>query len=93
MSKDGKTAVVASPTGDRTTPANVAFTDSEIIVGLAAKQAKLRNMSNTILNNKNLSVGKLSQDLFDSSPVTIKQDWDKIYYEVEFKERLQKHSW
>ena len=87
VSKDGKTDVVASPTGDRTTPAIVAFTDSEIIVGLAAKQAKLRNISNTILNNKNLSVGKLSHEWLESSPVTIKQEGEKIYYEVEFKER------
>ena len=78
MSKDGKTDVVASPTGDRTTPAIVAFTDLEIIVGLAAKQAKLRNISNTILNNKNLSVGKLSQEWLDSSPVTIQQEGEKI---------------
>ena len=66
VSKDGKTDEVANPTGDRTTPAIVAFTDSVIIVGFAAKQAKLRKMSNTTLNNKNLAVGKLSQEWLDS---------------------------
>ena len=62
VSKDGKTDEVANPT----TLAIVAFTDSEIIVGFAAKQAKLRKMSNTTLNNKNLAVGKLSQEWLDS---------------------------
>jgi len=87
VSKDGKTDVVANPTGDRTAPAVVAFTDSEIIVGLAAKNQKLRNLSNTIINNKNLAVGKVSEDWLQSSPVTIKQENDKIIYEVEYKER------
>ena len=87
VSKEGKTDVVASPTGDRTTPAVVAFTDSEIVVGLAAKQARLRNMSNTIINNKNVAAGKLSQEWIDSSPVTITQNNNRIYYEVEYKER------
>ena len=87
VSREGKTDVVASPTGDRVTPAVVAFTDSEIIVGLAAKQARLRNMSNTIVNNKNVAAGKLTQDWIDSSPVTITQSNNRIYYEVEYKER------
>ena len=87
VSKEGKTDVVASPTGDRVTPAVVAFTDSEIIVGLAAKQARLRNMSNTIINNKNVAAGKLTQQWIDSSPVTITQNNNRIFYEVEYKER------
>ena len=92
VSKDGKTDVVANPTGDRVTPAVVAFTDQEIIVGLAAKQARLRNMTNTIVNNKQLVVGKLSQEWSNNSPVTITQDNDKIVYEVEFKEKEHRSS-
>jgi len=88
VSKDGKTDVVANPTGDRTTPAVVGFTDTEIIVGLAAKQARLRNLANTVINNKNLVVGKLSEDWSNASPVTISQDNSgKIFYEVEYKEK------
>ena len=79
VSKEGKTDVVASPTGDRVTPAVVAFTDSEIIVGLAAKQARLRNMSNTIINNKNVAAGKLTQQWIDASPVTITQNNNRIW--------------
>lgn len=87
VSKEGKTDVVASPTGDRTTPAVVAFSGAEVMVGLAAKQARLRNLPNTILNNKNLLVGRQAQDWVDISPVQIKQDNDKTYYQVEFKEK------
>ena len=67
VSKEGKTDVVASPTGDRTTPAVVAFAGAEVMVGLAAKQARLRNLPNTILNNKNLLVGRQAQDWVDIS--------------------------
>jgi len=87
VSKDGKTDVVANPTGDRTTPAIVAFQDTEIIVGLAAKQGKIRNMSNTILNNKGLVVGKVEQELLDKSAVTITESNGQYTYEVDFKEK------
>jgi len=87
VSKDGKTDVVANPTGDRTTPAVVAFQDTEIIVGLAAKQGKIRNMSNTILNNKRLVVGKVDQELLDKSTVTINESNGQYTYEVDFKEK------
>ncbi|XP_002734658.1 heat shock 70 kDa protein 14-like [Saccoglossus kowalevskii] len=52
--KDGKTVVVANDLGDRVTPAVVAFTEREKSVGLAAKQGKIRNASNTITNVKRL---------------------------------------
>jgi len=79
--------VVANPTGDRTTPAVVAFQDTEIIVGLAAKQGKIRNMSNTILNNKRLVVGKVDQEMLDKSTVTINESNGQYTYEVDFKEK------
>jgi len=87
VSKDGKTDVVANPTGDRTTPACVAYQDTEIIVGLAAKQGKIRNMSNTILNNKALVVGEVEQEMLDKSGVTITQNNGRYTYEVDFKEQ------
>ena len=87
VAKDGKTDVVASPTGDRTTPAVVAFQDNEIVVGLAAKQARIRNMNNTIVNNKNLVVGKLSAAWKEASPVTIIEKNETIKYKVEFKDK------
>ena len=87
VAKDGKTDVVASPTGDRTTPAVVAFQDNEIVVGLAAKQARIRNMNNTIVNNKNLVIGKLSDKWKNSSPVTIIEKNEVIQYKVDFKDK------
>jgi len=87
VSKDGKTDVVANPTGDRTTPAVVAFQDTEIIVGLAAKQGKIRNMSNTILNNKSLVLGNVDNDVLVKSAVSIKENNGHYLYEVDFKEK------
>jgi len=87
VAKDGKTDVVASPTGDRTTPAVVAFQDTEIVVGLAAKQARIRNMNNTIVNNKNLVVGKLDDTWKEANPVSIIEKDGQIYYKVEFKDK------
>jgi len=87
VSKDGKTDVVANPTGDRTTPAVVAFQDTEIIVGLAAKQGKIRNMSNTILNNKSLVLGNVDNDVLVKSAVSIKENNGQYLYEVDFKEK------
>jgi len=87
VAKDGKTDVVASPTGDRTTPAVVAFQDTEIVVGLAAKQARIRNMNNTIVNNKNLVIGKLSDKWKNASPVTIIEKNEVIQYKVDFKDK------
>jgi len=87
VSKEGKTDVVANPTGDRTTPACVAYQDTEIIVGLAAKQGKIRNMSNTILNNKGFVVGEVEQEMLDKSGVTITQNNGQYTYEVDFKEQ------
>jgi len=87
VSKDGKTDVVANPTGDRTTPAVVAFQDTEIIVGLAAKQGKIRNMTNTILNNKLLLTGNADPEILNKSAVTITENNGQLTYEVEFKEK------
>jgi len=87
VSKDGKTDVVASPTGDRVTPAVVSFTDTEIIVGLAAKQGRIRNMANTVTNNKRLLVRRADQEDIDKNPVTIVENDGQYFYEVDYKEK------
>jgi len=88
VSKDGKTDVVANAAGDRTTPAMVGFTDSEISVGLAAKQSRIRNLTNTVTKNKFLVGG---EDPMDDSPVTCETNKDgKYVYQVDYKE--QEHT-
>uniref|UniRef100_A0A8C7XGW1 Heat shock protein 14 n=1 Tax=Oryzias sinensis TaxID=183150 RepID=A0A8C7XGW1_9TELE len=52
--KDGRADVVANDAGDRVTPAVVGFRDTEQIVGLAAKQGRIRNAANTVVKVKQM---------------------------------------
>ena len=86
VSRDGKTDVVAAPTGDRVTPAIVAFTDAEVVVGLAAKQGRLRNMANTVTDNKKMLVGG-GRDEGVGSAVNVIEENGQHFYCVDFKEQ------
>jgi len=83
VSKDGKTDVVANDAGDRVTPAMVGFSDNEIVVGIAAKQGRIRNMTNTIVNNKLVLAG----EDFSDSPVQILEKGDQRRYQVDFRDK------
>ena len=88
VSRDGKTDVVAAPTGDRVTPAIVAFTDTEVVVGLAAKQGRLRNMANTVTDNKRMLVGGGGEEgLAPDTAVNIIEENGQHFYCVDFKEQ------
>ncbi|KAH7976786.1 hypothetical protein HPB52_019480 [Rhipicephalus sanguineus] len=50
--KDGNTEAVTNDSGDRVTPAVIAFSNGEKSVGLAAKSEMARNPSGTICNLK-----------------------------------------
>ncbi|XP_055509472.1 heat shock 70 kDa protein 14 [Leucoraja erinacea] len=52
--KDGRPDVVANDSGDRVTPAVVAYRENEKVVGLAAKQGRIRNASNTVVKVKQI---------------------------------------
>uniref|UniRef100_A0A8C6D2C6 Heat shock protein family A (Hsp70) member 14 n=1 Tax=Moschus moschiferus TaxID=68415 RepID=A0A8C6D2C6_MOSMO len=52
--KDGRADVVANDAGDRVTPAIVAYSKNEEVVGLAAKQSRIRNISNTVMKVKQI---------------------------------------
>ena len=91
VSRDGKTDVVAAPTGDRVTPAIVAFTDTEVVVGLAAKQGRLRNMANTVTNNKRVLVGSNEEEGI-STAVNVIEENGQTFYCVDFKEQETKVS-
>ncbi|XP_076153454.1 heat shock 70 kDa protein 14 [Alosa pseudoharengus] len=52
--KDGRADVVANDAGDRVTPAVVAYRDKEQIVGIAAKQGRIRNAANTVVKVKQI---------------------------------------
>jgi len=85
VSKEGKTDVVANDAGDRVTPAMVGFNDTEIIVGLAAKQGRIRNRTNTIINNKRYIAGDPVST--SDSPVTVLEKDGKWMYQVDFKDK------
>ncbi|XP_021071158.1 heat shock 70 kDa protein 14 isoform X3 [Mus pahari] len=52
--KDGRADVVANDAGDRVTPAVVAYSDREQVVGLAAKQSRIRHVSSTVVKVKQI---------------------------------------
>lgn len=92
VSKDGKTDVVANAAGDRVTPAMVAFTDTEIVVGVAAKQGRLRNATNTVANNKRMMVGKVDETVINTSQVNINENEGAYKYCVDYKEKEKQVS-
>ncbi|XP_040452099.1 heat shock 70 kDa protein 14 isoform X1 [Falco naumanni] len=87
--KDGRADVVANDAGDRVTPAVVAFSESEEVVGLAAKQSRIRNISNTVVKVKKI-LGRSSGDpqaakYIAESKCSIIEKNGKIQYEIDNK--------
>ncbi|XP_059953746.1 heat shock 70 kDa protein 14 isoform X4 [Mesoplodon densirostris] len=85
--KDGRADVVANDAGDRVTPAVVAYSENEEVVGLAAKQSRMRNISNTVMKVKQI-LGRSSDDpqaqkyIRDSKCLVIEKN-GKLRYEID----------
>ena len=67
----GKVEIIANEYRNRTTPSSVAFTDSERLIGDAAKNQVAMNPTNTIFDAKRL-IGRRSND---SSVISDKKHW------------------
>ncbi|XP_041457730.1 heat shock 70 kDa protein 14-like isoform X2 [Lytechinus variegatus] len=89
--KDGKTEVVANDAGDRTTPTAVAFRDNEKIVGLAAKQGKMRNPVNTIFQVKHIIGRKFEDEVIQGlkrqSPFKVVESKGLAGFEIELNNK------
>ena len=85
----GKVEIIANDQGNRTTPSYVAFTDSERLIGDAAKNQVAINPTNTVFDAKRL-IGRKFDDASVQSdmkhwPFQVFSDGGKPKIKVEFK--------
>merc|ERR1711963_661891 len=85
----GKVEIIANDQGNRTTPSYVAFTDTERLIGDAAKNQVAMNPSNTIFDAKRL-IGRQYQDSTVQSdmkhwPFKVNNAGGKPRLQVEYK--------
>ncbi|XP_017779117.1 PREDICTED: heat shock 70 kDa protein cognate 4 [Nicrophorus vespilloides] len=85
----GKVEIIANDQGNRTTPSYVAFTDTERLIGDAAKNQVAMNPNNTIFDAKRL-IGRKFEDATIQSdmkhwPFDVVSDGGKPKIQVEYK--------
>ena len=85
----GKVEIIANDQGNRTTPSYVAFTDSERLIGDAAKNQVAMNPSNTVFDAKRLIGRRFDESNVQSDmkywPFDVVNDQGKPKIKVEFK--------
>ncbi|PIK51141.1 heat shock cognate 70 [Apostichopus japonicus] len=90
----GKVEIIANDQGNRTTPSSVAFTDTERLIGDAAKNQVAMNPTNTVFDAKRL-IGRYFDDSDVQSdmrlwPFTVVKDGKKPKIQVEYKGETKK---
>jgi L1 cell adhesion molecule like protein len=85
----GKVEIIANDQGNRTTPSYVAFTDTERLIGDAAKNQVAMNPTNTIFDAKRLIGRKFEDQTVQSDmkhwPFEVISDGGKPKLQVEYK--------
>merc|ERR1712093_839300 len=75
--KNGSVEIIANDMGERTTPSYVSFSDSERLIGQAAKNQSARNPENTVFDAKRLIGRKFNDPVVKSDmklwPFTVKE--------------------
>ena len=84
----GKVEIVANDQGNRTTPSHVAFTDTERLIGDAAKQQVARNPENSVFDAKRLIGRRFDDPVVQSDmkqwPFKVVSDGGKPKIRVEY---------
>jgi len=85
----GKVEIIANDQGNRTTPSYVAFTDTERLIGDAAKNQVALNPSNTVFDAKRLIGRKFNDETVQKDkklwPFQVVNDGSKPKVNVEYK--------
>jgi len=85
----GKVEIIANDQGNRTTPSYVAFTDSERLIGDAAKNQVAMNPNNTVFDAKRLIGRRFDDPAVQSDmkywPFKVTNDGTKPKIQVEYK--------
>ncbi|XP_061191876.1 heat shock protein 70 B2-like [Saccostrea echinata] len=92
----GKVEIIANDQGNRTTPSYVAFTDTERLIGDAAKNQVALNSANTIFDAKRLIGRKFNDDSVQADmkhwPFKVVNDGGKPKLEVEYKNEKKRFT-
>nr|UTH79103.1 heat shock protein 68 [Protohermes costalis] len=87
--QQGKVEIIANDQGNRTTPSYVAFTDTERLIGDAAKNQVVMNPQNTVFDAKRLIGRKFDDPKIQADmkhwPFKVIDDCGKPKIEVEYK--------
>ena len=90
----GKVEIIANEQGNRTTPSYVAFTDTERLIGDAAKNQVAMNPANTVFDAKRL-IGRRFDDQSVQSdmkhwPFKVVNEKGKPKIQVEYKDEMKR---
>merc|ERR1712193_290256 len=87
--KNGRVEIIANELGNRITPSYVAFTETERLIGDAAKNQLAANPENTVFDVKRFIGRKYSEDTVQQDkkhlPYNVVNKGDKPYIQVDVK--------